>query len=177
MRKDKIYIFDFDNTLIFTDSLNNKSYNYALESVDLNPIPNYKRITREILHKEYPTLSEFKINEIIELKQMYFITNLMYSHLNSYLFNLLSFENSSNCIIWTSASQNRVIPTLIYHNIKDYFKLIYYSNKNNLYSDIAELCSLMNCRIDDLIIFEDSDRIISNLRNLGVEVYDAKNIK
>lgn len=68
----KRYVFDLDNTLIYTDSLNNDSYNYALSLQGLAPINDCKRITRDIVFKKYPNLNNVQKNKIIELKQEYF---------------------------------------------------------------------------------------------------------
>jgi len=76
MRIMKRYIFDLDNTLVYTDSLNNDSYNYALKKLGLASINDCKRITRDVILSKYPELNSFQKNEIIELKQKYFMNNL-----------------------------------------------------------------------------------------------------
>ena len=69
-------VFDLDNTLIFTDSLNNEAYNYALKQLSFNTIHNYKRITRAVVFDRFPNISNENRNRIFELKQKYFIENL-----------------------------------------------------------------------------------------------------
>jgi len=64
------HVFDLDNTLIYTDSLNNDSYNYALKKLGLATINDCKRITRDVILSKYPEINSFQKNEIIELKQM-----------------------------------------------------------------------------------------------------------
>lgn len=62
------YIFDLDDTLIYSTALNNDAYNYALEKFGYPRINTSKRLTREKLK----FISSEKLKKIIEEKQKYF---------------------------------------------------------------------------------------------------------
>ena len=71
MLGDKL-IFDLENTLVFTDNLNTKSYNLSLEKNNQKPIIFSKRLTRSIIKEYLNTSDDFLINKIIEDKQKIF---------------------------------------------------------------------------------------------------------
>ena len=63
----KKYIYDLDNTLVYSNYLNNYSYNYALKVKGIHPVNGYERITRDVIIKKYPELDDKLLNETIEL--------------------------------------------------------------------------------------------------------------
>ena len=67
----RYYVFDLDNTLVFTDALNNEAYNFILKKFGLSEIQNVERITREVVFQKYPEVEKWK-DEIIVLKQKFF---------------------------------------------------------------------------------------------------------
>ena len=71
----RYYVFDLDNTLVFTDALNNEAYNFVLKKFGLSEIRNVERITREVVFQKYPEVEKWK-DEIIALKQNFFLNNL-----------------------------------------------------------------------------------------------------
>lgn len=125
----KRYVFDLDNTLIYTDLLNNISYNYALNLLGLSKIENFKRITKQIVFEKYAHLDNEIINKIIEIKKKHYIDNLDCTRPNQLLINFLKEQNNEHCILWTSAEEWRVLAILEYYNIKSKFKKIIFSEK------------------------------------------------
>ncbi len=160
MMMNKKYVFDLDNTLIYTDLLNNESYNYALKYMGLPPIDNYKRVTREIVFEKYPNISNVQKNRIADLKKEYFINNIQMTKLNDLLIGILKSLNKNDCILWTSADETRVRSILKYYNITRLFKYIVFSSKINLKNDIEKICELHDCKLEQLIIYEDNLRLI-----------------
>jgi phosphoglycolate phosphatase-like HAD superfamily hydrolase len=69
------YVFDLDDTLIMTTELNNTSYNMLLQSYQ-TPIIASTRITRDVVFNNYSNLTELQKNEIVKLKQFYFMENI-----------------------------------------------------------------------------------------------------
>lgn len=166
----KGYVFDLDNTLIYTNLLNNNSYNHALNSVGLESIVDCKRITRDIIFSRYPNLNSIQKNIIIELKQRYFINNLKYTFPNKPLIQILENKNPKLCILWTSANKSRVLSILDYYKIRNEFKVILYSNKNQVIYDIVKICESLECDLKDLIFYEDNQRVIEELKKLCLNV-------
>lgn len=166
----KRHIFDLDNTLIYTDSLNNDSYNYALNLLGLASINECKRITRDVVFNKYPDLNSVKKNEIIELKQKYFVNNLKRTLPNISLLQVLEAQNIDLCILWTSADEARVLAILEHYKISNAFKKIIFSSKTEVMQDIEKICELLECSFEYLIFYEDNQRVVQILQQLKLNV-------
>ena len=129
------YIFDLDNTLVYTDELNNEAYNYALKVLNKDTIDIDSRITREIVFLKIK-LNEDEKKTILKIKQEYFIENIKKLKLNEQLISFLKSQNPEDCILWTKADKNRVEAILNYFDLKKYFIWIFYSDKTNIINDI-----------------------------------------
>lgn len=166
----KKYVFDLDNTLIYTDYLNNDSYNYALKYYGLSPINNYKRITRDIVFKNYSHINNIQKDEILKLKKEYFINNIHMTSANDSLIRILKSLNRNNCILWTSADKTRVKALLEYYRINRLFKNIFFSNKVDVVHDIKKICKLHECKLEQLFFYEDNLKLIKELEKLKLNV-------
>lgn len=166
----KRHVFDLDNTLIYTDLLNNDSYNYALNLLGLASIVDCKRITRDVVFSRYPDLNSIQKNKIIELKQKYFINNLKETIPNKSLIQLLEDQNVELCILWTSADETRVLAILDYYKISNAFKRVLFSSKLEVTEDIVKISELLECGIEHLIFYEDNQRVIQELQHLNLKV-------
>ena len=131
----RYYVFDLDNTLVFTDALNNEAYNFVLKKFGLSEIRNVGRITREVVFQKYPEIEKWK-DEIIALKQKFFLNNLERTFPAKEL--LIKLKNSEKCrnILWTSAEETRVIAILEYYKIAEKFRDI-------VFDALAELDKLL----------------------------------
>lgn len=170
----KKYMFDLDNTLVFTDSLNNESYNHALDCFDLENINTLKRIIRKDIYNTYPNLSSDNINEIIKIKQNYFIKNINKTKLNYKILEILNSYTKNDCILWTSADVNRAKAILNHYQLNNSFGEEIYSNKKEVSKDIEKICSLNSIKTSDILVHEDNLGIINELDNLGVKVVIVK---
>lgn len=166
----KRHVFDLDNTLIYTDSLNNDSYNYALNQLGLATINDFKRITRDVVFRRYPDLNDVQKNEIIALKQKYFVNNLKRTLPNTSMLQLLEVQNVELCVLWTSAEEERVIAILKHYKICNSFKKIIFSNKTELIQDIERICEILECSFEHLIFYEDNKSLIKELQQLNLNV-------
>ena len=170
LKQFKIYVFDLDNTLIFTDKLNNDSYAYALNQLKLSEIYDCARVTRDIVFNAYPNLGIEEQNKIIELKQRFFSENLNETKLNQDLYDVLTSKNPVSCVLWTSADEFRVQFLLNHHKIENCFRSILYSKKDNLLHDINEICDMCKCKPTQLIFYEDNKNVINKLLKLKLQV-------
>lgn len=166
----KKYVFDLDNTLVYTNKLNGDSYNFALEKFGLTPIKNRSRITRKVVDKHHPFLSNNQKNAIIELKQAYFKENIKSLTVNKTLIDMLRNYDAKDCVLWTSADNQRVESILYHHLLTDSFSKIVYSEKNNIGSDVRILCETFSCVPNQLVVYEDDQLIIKKLRLLQINV-------
>ena len=164
------YIFDLDNTLINTDLLNNKSYNYALAYFNLPTIISNVRITRDLVFSKLPRLSEKQRSDIVTQKQLYFLKHIHITIPNNELINLLKSKNKSDCVLWTSADDQRVKLLLSYYCITDCFYKIIYSKKTSVKEDVFSLCSIFNCSKKSLLFFEDDLYVIAELKELDCRI-------
>lgn len=165
------YVFDLDNTLIYTDKLNNASYNYALRQIGLLPTHTNKRITREYIATTYPYLSRSQCEEIIVIKQEFFIKNIKDTKENKNLFNILKSKNKENCILWTSADNIRAKELVKHYKIDQCFITTIYSNKTNILSDIDSICEFLRCKKEYLVFYEDNDLVIDQLKAFEICVH------
>lgn len=164
------YIFDLDNTLIYTNQLNNDSYNYALSQLNLQPILNCERITRDVVYEHFPVLDSTNKEKIIQLKQQYFINHIHYTVANNTLMNLLKSYDPQNCVLWTSGEKNRVLALMNYYKIQNNFNQILYSNKKNLLMDVDIIANVFFCDYKRLIFYEDNIEVINQLKSLNLTV-------
>ncbi len=164
------YVFDLDDTLIMTTELNNTSYNYALTKLSIPPIIASTRITRDVVFNNYSNLTELQKNEIVKLKQFYFMENIHCTRPNTRLIELLQSKNAEHCVLWTSADKNRVKGLLMHYKLENHFITIMYSSKQKLNEDIIKICNVLNCTKKQLFFFEDDANIINELRLLGQKV-------
>lgn len=176
MNKKNLYVFDLDNTLIYTDYLNNESYKFALCKIGIENFEdiNYsKRITRDYIHIRYPNLSDNEIKRLISIKQEYFINNIDKTILNKKLIDYINIISNKNCILWTMADKERVEAILEYYDLKRNFFDIYYSKKINIKQDIEYICNTYKCKINNLIFCDEDINIkkILELNNLKQLIY------
>ena len=164
------YIFDLDNTLIYTNILNNYSYNYALQLQGIAPILDCKRITRKIVYIKYPHLNNMLKDKIIELKQEFFIKNIQDTKPNEPLLKFLKSQNADYCVLWTSADKARVQALLEYYKISDDFMKILFSKKSNVLQDVDSICELFSCKSEQLVFYEDNWEAIKKLQELNIRV-------
>lgn len=162
------YLFDMDGTIVFTDELNNESYNYALLACNLKPIMNEKRITREIVKKYYPYIEKQKIDIIIDKKQRYFIENIWKVRVNTCLLDIIR-RLGNNCILWTSSDKKRAMHICNFFKLKEMFDFIVFSDKKNIYRDISEICNELACTCNQLIVFENDTNIVHKLKMQGIK--------
>ncbi|MBO7219479.1 MAG: HAD hydrolase-like protein [Clostridia bacterium] len=160
----KYYIFDLDNTLIFTDSLNNESYNYALTKLKLSPIKTDKRITRSIVFKKYQNLTNDDKNNLIKIKQNYFITHIQKTIPNTHLLNTLQNNKKEQCILWTNCEKTRAIALLKYYQLNNCFAHIVYYDKNNIQESVDKILKLCNCNLLNIEIYDDNINIINYIK-------------
>lgn len=157
------YIFDLDNTLVFTDDLNNEAYNYALVKLDKKPIYDKKRITREIVFSKYELTEEEK-NYLVNLKQEYFLENVEKIHKNEDLLKFLTSKSPADCILWTSAEKCRVEAILSYLSLFNAFSWIIYSSKISIEKDLDKICKHFQCSKSRLVFYENDSKVLNELK-------------
>ena len=113
------HILDIDNTLFFTNDLNNKAYIFALSLSGLKALAPCKRITRTVVASWYPSLTNAEMIDIVQMKQTYVSENLHLISINEELYQLLQEVNANMVGLWTAADPSRIEKILDYNNITD----------------------------------------------------------
>lgn len=165
------HILDIDNTLFFTNDLNNKAYIFALSSLGLKALTPCKRITRTVVASWYPSLTNTEINDIIRMKQTYVSENLHLISINVDLHQLLREVGPNMVGLWTAADPIRIKKILDHNNITNY-TCIRFSDKSqdDICHGIQEFCHVFHCEKDQLCFYEDDKNVISLLQSHNVQV-------
>lgn len=168
------HILDIDNTLFFTNDLNNKAYIFALSSLSLKALTPCKRITRTVVASWYPSLTNTEMNDIIRMKQTYVSENLHLISINVDLHQLLREVGPNMVGLWTAADPIRIKKILDHNNITNY-TCIRFSDKSqdDICHGIQEFCHVFHCEKDQLCFYEDDKNVISLLQSHNVQVVEV----
>lgn len=168
------HILDIDNTLFFTNDLNNKAYIFALSSLGLKALTPCKRITRTVVASWYPSLTNTEMNDIIRMKQTYVSENLHLISINVDLHQLLREVGPNMVGLWTAADPIRIKKILEHNNITNY-TCIRFSDKSqdDICHGIQEFCHVFHCEKDQLCFYEDDKNVISLLQSHNVQVVEV----
>ena len=156
----KRYVFDLDNTLVYTDKLNTEAYNFALMQIGRKPIENVQRITRNVVLSHY-ALDENEIHDLIALKQKFFAQNIKKVCINREMVSFLRKLDPEKCILWTRAEQSRTECILEEFELKNCFLNILYSSKTDIAKDIRAICEIFQCQQEDLRFYDDELGMVS----------------
>ena len=168
------HILDIDNTLFFTNDLNNKAYIFALSSLGLKALTPCKRITRTVVASWYPSLTNTEMNDIIRMKQTYVSENLHLISINVDLHQLLREVGPNMVGLWTAADPIRIKKILDHNNITNY-TCIRFSDKSqdDICHGIQEFCHVFHCEKNQLCFYEDDKNVISLLQSHNVQVVEV----
>lgn len=131
------YVFDLDETLIQSSTLNNDAYNYALEKFGYPRIITSERITREKLN----FISLGLLRKIIKEKQKYFTSEwLPYrTTINVELVEMIKIYGRKNCYLWTKSSIARAKAIFRYYTFEKLFHKVIFDDKFNFSDSIHKL--------------------------------------
>ena len=152
------YLFDLDETLIHSDSLNSDAYNYALEKCGYPRIEDCLRLTRDSL--QFIPASDLK--KIIRIKQNYLTRSWLPYRivLNTALLQRIRGYGKKNCYLWTSASKQRALSVLRRCKLKHFFNRILFDKKTNISASMQKLKGQFHS--DKFIIFENDPTLFEN---------------
>lgn len=155
-----IYIVDLDDTLVSSTSLNNDSYNFALEQYNFERLSTRERITREKLK----FINNKTLEDIIQLKQYYFTQDWLPCRviLNKLLINKLIINKKENCYLWTKSDKDRAYKIVDYCKLGKFFKDIIFDDKSSFETSILKLKKLTNA--NQFIIYENNKDFFFNQR-------------
>ena len=167
-----IHIFDLDNTLVYTDAANRDAYNAALREAGLEPVRSSGRITRHVVKKAYPQLSDPQLRQIIARKQALFLPEK--TVVNLPLLQYARRQGRDHCLIWSGADPARAAALIRCHGLDAYFRDTYFSKKADMAAEFRELLRRFSLKKEELTIYEDTDSSIEMLRGMNILVVDVK---
>jgi beta-phosphoglucomutase-like phosphatase (HAD superfamily) len=173
--KYKVMIFDLDNTLVFTNKLNNESYNHSLRKNGYKQIKTSARIriTREIVASL--RVSEPKLlKKIIQDKQKYFRINLNKIVLNRKLYDIIISSEKKSIFIWTSSERKRATAILNYFNLKKKVNRVIFSDKNDFSELFSNSINNFKEEINKIIVYEDNIDVVRKLKKLKIKTVFIK---
>ena len=151
------YIFDLDNTLIYSDTANNLAYKEAVRNVIHKDLDiKSGRITRGDIASHYPNLTATQLSKIIKEKEKSYAKYFDFTLLNVALLNILKQLSSANqrTILMTYSGSERACQLLEFYGIDKYFSEKYYKedfgNKSK-YKFANEILSIDSRKI---VLFE-----------------------
>lgn len=148
------YIFDLDDTLVSSATLNNDAYNYALEKYGYRRITTNERLTRDKLN----FIPAMTLSKIIRAKQYYFTREWLPCRtlLNSVLVEKVKEYGKENCYLWTKASPDRVEAVLEYWELDNLFNRLIFDEKQNFKKSVLKLNEISHS--DELVVFENNQK-------------------
>ena len=169
------YLIDLDETLVNTTPLNNDAYNYALEKFGFNRIITESRITRNCLFIQDSNL----LNDIIKLKQKYFMSNWLSYRVvvNHILLDKIKSFGKQNCYIWTMANKQRANAIINACKLEPYFSNIIFDNKENLTKTLDYVKPIL--KTNNFVIYENNQNFFANTNSKIIDEikYNNFNIK
>lgn len=158
-------VVDLDDTLVFTTTLNNDAYNFALEKYGYHRLNCQNRITRKNLFN----VKHEDLQKIIQTKQDYFSLKwLPYrTILNTQLLDKVKQNGKEKTFLWTKASEERVQDILEYFNLTKYFKAIIQDDKVNFLNSIPKFKEFY--MFDKIVIYENESK---NISSVNYEIVD-----
>ena len=153
--KAKVLFFDLDGTLIDTDYANFLSYKKAIEQVKKSPVKlainPEERITRRNIRAFFPDLNDEEYDEVIEIKERLYSSNVHATKLNKAVANVLDENSDKNLILVTNSHQERADLLLNHFNLSDKFTHKYY--RENMTSNNKYQYVLSSLSIDANLVF------------------------
>ncbi len=158
--------------MIYTDQANNLAYNVALKKEGMEPIIIPGRITHETVLEIYPDLTDVQLARIISHKKAVYSADKTY--VNDSLLRQVKRQGRDSCFIWTSADPDRATAIIDYHGLREWFSGIYFSKKVDIRQELEKFSQYFSFCPQDMVVYEDTDKYIQELRNIGITVVDIK---
>lgn len=148
-------IVDFDDTLVLTSQANSLSYIKALEEfagIDLMPMYDSKqRLTIDVLSSILLRWNEATLTELKQRKERLYIDYLYLTVVSESVLQLIREHPNKIPILLSNANRQRLLSTLAYHRLQDYFDCIEVNPhpKENKYSYLLNKYQLnpMQCYV------------------------------
>lgn len=151
------YIFDLDNTLIYSDYANNAAYKEAVQDVlhtDLEICG--ARITRADIAANFPQLSSVQMSEIVAEKEKLYAKYIGKTWLNVALLTMLKhlYVNNKRTILLTYSGKKRADNLLEFYGLSHIFTEKYYKEDFGKTSKYHFATDVLDIRPKNIVLFE-----------------------
>lgn len=174
---------DMDGTLVDSDYANFLSYKRALIDFNCGVLDvsfKNERFNRERLKEQFQSLTDAQLEEVVALKEEYFMELISGTLLNTELAALVKgCRNENRVILVTGCRSKRALAVLKHHKILNCFaQVICWEDTNqsgspNKYESAIKLTGAVP---DSIFIFEDDDVCIEEAVEAGVPRNNIKKI-
>ena len=172
----KVFVFDLDNTLVFTNEANNLSYKKAIEivlDIEFTKFSNREyRIDRTNIMQILPKVTLNEYNEIISLKETLYSDFLFKTELNQPVINLLNeYSHTNATVLVTNCKKGRAHQILNHYDLLDKFDNIFYNYRNEnskCESKVEIVINKLNILAKDIILIENDINEIFLAKKNGV---------
>lgn len=175
----KLIICDIDNTLLFTDKLNNNAYIYAAKILKIqlpDTVLNVPRITVSLIKKYAKNINNSTFEKLQEEKLNYFLCHLEQIEVNQKLLNEIK-ENSDFIYLWTSSNERRALTECCMLKIP-FDELISFDKKNSsvkvLHKMIFGIMTKIKISSADIIVYDDDENFLNKIAQLGIKTVLVK---
>lgn len=183
LRKQTIFFFDLDGTLINTDFANFLSYKAALlavmgknsSSISYDPM---KRFNRSQLSSFFPSLTQSDYEKIIIEKEKFYKDYLSETTtIKDNVEILLKYSSTHKTVLVSNCRKDRALATLSYHGLADNFTDLFfrdislYKKKINKYQNAINILGISP---KDVITFENEESEIADAIHAGIKIINPK---
>ncbi|RKD90023.1 HAD family hydrolase [Mangrovibacterium diazotrophicum] len=174
IRKDTVFFFDMDGTLVDTDYSNNMAYSDAIQAVlgrnDIITVEPTQRLTRTVVAELIPYLNHSELQQIIAMKEFYYRHYLSHTTLILEVVDLLKkYYQTHKVVLVTKSCGNRTNLTLKYHGLEKYFdKLISLGHSNPTKNKYVYAINNLKITPGKIIVFENERSEMENAKAAGI---------
>ena len=165
------YIFDLDNTLIYSDLANNISYSEAVKNViGANLDVCCPRITRGSIKAMFPELSADELSKVVQEKERQYAQHISKTMLNIALVDALKYLKANNmpAILLTYSTKHRAEQLLTFQGISNLFAAKYYKEDYGKNTKYKFATSALGFKNSEIILFENEQEGMCEAVNDGI---------
>lgn len=175
---DKVFFFDMDGTLIYTNLSNFLAYKKAILSVinsdhNLTYNPD-KRFNRSILKVAVPNLSETEYETIIQKKEEYYNDFLYETKLNIEIVDILfKYSKTNKVVLVTNCRKDRAIATLKHFGLQEKFSDIFcreFDENDEKINKFQNAINKLGVSPNLIIAFENEESEIADAQKAGITI-------